>query len=167
MLKLKLQYCGHLIWRADSLEKTRCWERLKAGREGDGRGWDGWMASLTWWAWVWASSRRWWKTEKAGMLQSVGSQRVRHNWATEQQAIVLLQTINGISVANSPNWLNSHSSFSFEFRLNYLFTYKNRNNFLALFVTIRVMLNKGLSIKRFKNFFKFILLTLDWSQYMS
>ena len=62
MLKLKLQYCGHLIWRANSLEKTQCWERLKAGREGDDRGWDGWMASLTQWTWVWASSGRWWRT---------------------------------------------------------------------------------------------------------
>ena len=48
MLKLKLQYFGHLMWRIDLLEKTRCWERLKVGREGEDRGWDGWMASLTW-----------------------------------------------------------------------------------------------------------------------
>ena len=52
MLKLKLQYFGHLMWRTDSLEKTWCWERLKVGGEGDGRGWDGWMASLTQWTWV-------------------------------------------------------------------------------------------------------------------
>ena len=57
MLKLKLQYFGHLIWRADSFEKTWCWERLRAGREGDNRGWDGWMASLTQWTWVWVNSR--------------------------------------------------------------------------------------------------------------
>ena len=47
MLKLKLQYFGHLMWRTDSFEKTWCWERLKAGGEGDNRGWDGWMASPT------------------------------------------------------------------------------------------------------------------------
>ena len=47
MLKLKLQYFGHLMQRTDSLEKTLCWERLKAGGEGDDRGWDGWRASLT------------------------------------------------------------------------------------------------------------------------
>ena len=52
MLKLKLQYFGHLIWRADSLEKPWCWERLKVGGEGDGRAWDSWMASLTQWTWV-------------------------------------------------------------------------------------------------------------------
>ena len=85
MLKLKLQYSGHLMRRANSLERPWCWERLKAGREGDDRGQDGWMAWLTQWMRVWASSRRWWRTGKPGVLQSVGSQRVRHNWATEQQ----------------------------------------------------------------------------------
>ena len=60
MLKLKLQYLGHLMWRADSLERPWCWERLRAGREGDDRGWDGWIASLTQWTWVWVDSRIWW-----------------------------------------------------------------------------------------------------------
>ena len=61
-----------------------CWERLKVGGEGDDRGWDGLMASLTHeWTWVWASSWRWWRTGKPGMLQSTESQRVRHNWVTE------------------------------------------------------------------------------------
>ena len=54
----------------------------QAGEEDD-RGWDGWMASLTQWTWVWASSRSWWWTGKPGVLQSMGSQRVRHDWATE------------------------------------------------------------------------------------
>ena len=62
-----------------------CWERLRAGGEGDDRGWDGWMASLTQWTWVWASSGRWWWTGKPGVLQSMGSQRVRHDWVTKQQ----------------------------------------------------------------------------------
>ena len=148
MLKLKFQYFGHLIWRADSFEKNLmlgkiegrrrrgwqrmrwldgitysmgmglvrlhqlvmdreawrsvvhgvtksrtqqsdwtelnwCWERLKAGEEGDDRGWGASMASPTRWKWVWASSGSWWWTGKCGMLQSMGSQRVRHNWATE------------------------------------------------------------------------------------
>ena len=60
MLKLKLQYFGHLMWRVDSLEKTWCWEGLGAGGEGDDRGWDGWMASPTQWTWVWVNSRSWW-----------------------------------------------------------------------------------------------------------
>ena len=60
-----------------------CWERLKAGGEGENRRWDGWMASLTWWMWLWENSRSWWWTGKTGVLQSMGSQRVRHDWATE------------------------------------------------------------------------------------
>ena len=83
--KLKLQYFGHQMQRVNSLEKTWCWERLKAGGEGDNKGQDGWMASPTQWTWVWASSRRWWRTGKPGMLQSMGSKRVRHDWVTEQQ----------------------------------------------------------------------------------
>ena len=60
-----------------------CWERLKAGGEGDDRGWDGWMASLIQWTWVWVNSgSRWW-TGSPGMMQSMGLQRVEHDWATE------------------------------------------------------------------------------------
>ena len=82
ILKLKLQYFGHMMQRTDSLEKT-CWERLKAGREGDNRGWNGWMASPTRWTWVWASSKNWWWTGKPNVPLSVGLQRFGHNWATE------------------------------------------------------------------------------------
>ena len=67
MLKLKLQYFGY----------------LKAGREGDDRGWDGWMASLTQWTWIWASSGSWLWTGRPGVLQSMGLQRVRYDWVTE------------------------------------------------------------------------------------
>ena len=81
MLKLKFQYCGHLMWRADSLEKTVMLGKIEAGEE-DHRGWDGWMASLTMDN-VWTSSGSWWWTGKPGVLQSMGSQRVGHNWATE------------------------------------------------------------------------------------
>ena len=83
MLKLKLQYFGHLMPRDDSLEK-RPWfgERLKVEGEGGNRGWDGWMASPIQWTWVWANSGRRWRT---AVLQSMGSQRVGPDWATEQQ----------------------------------------------------------------------------------
>ena len=74
----------HLMQRADSLEKTWCWERLKAGGKGDDRGWDGWMASLTQWTWVWSSSGRWWRTRKPGVLQFIGLKRIKNNWVTEQ-----------------------------------------------------------------------------------
>ena len=60
-----------------------CQERLKAGGERDDRGQDGWMASPTRWTWVWVSSRSWWWTGKPGLQQSMGSQGVRHDWATE------------------------------------------------------------------------------------
>ena len=84
MLKLKLQYFGHLLQRIESLEKTlMLWERLRAGGEGDDRGWDGWMASPTQWTWVWVDSRSWWWTGRPGVLQSMRSQRVGHDWVTE------------------------------------------------------------------------------------
>ena len=60
-----------------------CWEILKTGGEGDDRGWDDWMASPIRWTWVWANFRRWWRTVKPGMPQSMGLQRVGHDWATE------------------------------------------------------------------------------------
>ena len=60
-----------------------CWERLRAGGEGDGRGWDGRMASPTRWTGVWVGSGSWWWTGKPGLLQSMGLQRIGHNWATE------------------------------------------------------------------------------------
>ena len=74
----------HLGLSQDKEKRPWCRERLKAGGEGGDRGWDGWMASLTQWTWVWASSGRLWRTGKPGVLQSMGSQRVRHYWATEQ-----------------------------------------------------------------------------------
>ena len=63
--------------------KDWCWEGLRAGGEGDDRGWDGWMASLTRWTWVWVNSGIWWWTGRPGMLRFMGSQRVGHDWATE------------------------------------------------------------------------------------
>ena len=83
MLKLKLQYFGHLMRRADSLKRPWCWERLKAGGEGDDRGWDGWMASPTQWTWVWVNSGSLWWTGRPGVLRFMGVQRVGHDWVTE------------------------------------------------------------------------------------
>ena len=60
-----------------------CCKRLKAGREGIGRGWDGWMASPTQWTWVWANSRSWWWIGRPDVLQSVGAKRVVYNWGTK------------------------------------------------------------------------------------
>ena len=83
MLKLKLQYYGHLMQRTDSLEKTLMLGKIEDRRRRDNRGWDGWMASPTWWTWLWVSSRSWWLIGKPDMLQSMGSQWVRHDWVTE------------------------------------------------------------------------------------
>ena len=85
MLKLKLQCFGHLMQTTDSLEKT-----LMLGKIEEEKGMtedDGWMASLTQWTWVWVGSRSWWWTGRPGVLQSMGSQRVGHNWATELNPI--------------------------------------------------------------------------------
>ena len=82
-----------LNWRSNTLatwweelthwERPWRWERLTAGRKGDDRGWDGWMASPTQWTWIWANSGSQWWTGKPGVLQSTGWQRVGHDWAVE------------------------------------------------------------------------------------
>ena len=77
-----------ILWPPDAkklthLKRPQCWERLKVGGKGDDRGWDDWMASFTQWTWVWASPWSWWWTRKPSVLQATGSQRVRHDWATE------------------------------------------------------------------------------------
>ena len=87
MLKLKLQYVGHLIQRADSFVKTLMLGKIEGGTEGDDRGWDGWMASPTQWTWVCIISGSWWWTGKPGVLQSMGSQRVGHHWVTELNSL--------------------------------------------------------------------------------
>ena len=82
MLKLKLQYFGTWCEELTHLKRPWCWERLKAGEEEEDRGRDGWMASLTQWTWFWANSRRWWRTGKPGMLQSMGVTKSR-TWLSD------------------------------------------------------------------------------------
>ena len=81
MLKLKYEDLTH--WK-----RPWCWDGLGAGGEGDNRGWDGWMASLTRWAWVWVNSGSWWWTRRPGVLRFMGTQRVGHDWVTELNWIV-------------------------------------------------------------------------------
>ena len=83
MLKLKLQYFGHLMEELTHWKRLWCWEGLGAGGEGDDRGWDVWMALPTRWTWVWVNSRSWWWTGRPGVLRVMGSRRVGHDWATE------------------------------------------------------------------------------------
>jgi len=83
MLKLKLQYFGHLMQRVDLLEKTLMLGRIGGRRRRGRQRWDGWMASPTLWTWVWVNSGSWWWTGRPGVLWFMGSQRAGHNWATE------------------------------------------------------------------------------------
>ena len=90
MLKMKFQYYGQLIWRANSLEKTVMLGKIEGRRRGD-RGSDGWMASSTQWTWVWASSGNWWWTGKPGVLQSMVSQRFGQDWVTELNRLLFIR----------------------------------------------------------------------------
>ena len=106
MLKLKLQYFGHLMPKRSWLigqelthwKRLWCWEGLGTGGEGDDKGWDCWMASLTWWTWVWVNSGSWWWTGKPGVLWFMGlqSRKWLSDW-TELKADKLLI---------SPSYLN-------------------------------------------------------------
>ena len=83
MLKLKVQYFGHLMRRVDSLEKTLMLGGIRGRRRRVDRRWDDWMASPTRWTWVWVNSRSWWWTGRPGVLWFMGSQRIGHNWENE------------------------------------------------------------------------------------
>ena len=97
---LKLQYFGHLMGTANSLEKILMLGKTEGRRRRGDRGWDGWMASLIQWTWTWANSERRWGTGRPGVLQSRGH-RVEHDYATEQQKQVRNKEFKG---ENGP-WL--------------------------------------------------------------
>ena len=82
------------------LKTPWCWERLKVGGEGDNRGWDGWMASLPQWRWVWVNSGSWWWTGRPGVLWPRVSRRVRHDWATELNCL----TPTSLHIWSQPGW---------------------------------------------------------------
>ena len=83
----KVKFNTLATWCAEPTHWKRpwCWESLRAEGEGVGRGWDSWKASLTQWTWVWANSKSLWRTEKPGVLQFIGSQRVGYDLAIKQQ----------------------------------------------------------------------------------
>ena len=91
MLKLKLQYFGHLMWRVDWLEGALMLEGIGGRRRRGRQDEDAWMASLIWWTWVWVNIWSWWWTGRSGVLQFMGSQRVGHDWATELNWICFLK----------------------------------------------------------------------------
>ena len=79
-----------IIWPPNKLthwKRSWCWEGLRAGEDGGNRDRNGWMASLTQWTWIWASSGTWWRTGKTGILSSMGLQKIGHNWVTKQQEL--------------------------------------------------------------------------------
>ena len=89
-----------ILWPPDvkHLKGPWCWERMKAGGEGDDKGWDGWMASPTQWIWVWVNSGSWWWTGRPGMPQFMGSQRIGHDWVnwTDMYIFVYINCIHFI-----------------------------------------------------------------------
>ena len=99
-----------ILWPPDAKswlwKRPWCWERLKAGGEGDDRGWDGWMASPTQWTWVWVNSGYFWWTGRPGLLQSMGLQKVRQDWATE------LNWFKWVYLSFSPPFSTSSPPFS-------------------------------------------------------
>ena len=115
MLKLKLQYFSHLMWRANSLEKTLMLCKIQDRSRGDDRGWYGWMASLTQWTWVWASSESSWWTGRPGVLQSMGLQRVGHDWATKLNWITMNYELLIICKWGYTNWGSFQISFDTDF----------------------------------------------------
>ena len=91
MLKLKLQYFGHLTGRADLVWKTQCWQRLRAEGEGVDREWDGWMdGTIDSMDMNLSKLQRQWKTGKPGVLQSMGLQRVGHDLVIKQQEMTMI-----------------------------------------------------------------------------
>ena len=122
------------------LQRPWCWGRLRAGGEGDDRRWDGWTASPTQWTWVWVNSGSWWWTGRPGVLQFMGSQRVRHDWATEHIFIYKIYEIltcrcwavHWISVFHSVG-LNSSWKMTAYQGLNFLVSFAVRASHTMMF----------------------------------
>ena len=96
------------IWICEELthwKRLWCWDGLGAGGEEDDRGWDGWMASLTWWTWVWVNSGSWWWTGRPGVLRFMGSQRVGHDWVTD-----LIWTVSRWQVCPIGSWCHCETT---------------------------------------------------------
>ena len=93
------------------LKRPCCWERLRAGGEGDNRGWDGWKASLTQWTWVWVNPRSWWWTGRPGVLRFIESQKVGHDWATELNWIALQCSVSFCCLTKWINYKYTYISF--------------------------------------------------------
>ena len=126
MLKLKLEHFGHLLWRTDSLEKTLMLGKIE-GRRRRGQQRMRWLdASPTQWTWVWVNSGSWWWTGRPGVLQCMGSQRVRHNWATEPNWTELLVKMWGIESPNKHWWYEYNMAETIRRQLTVPISYKRK-----------------------------------------
>ena len=105
MLRLKVQYFGSQCKDLTHWKRLWCWEGLRAGREGDDKGWGGWMASLTQWRWVWVNSGSWWWTGRPGLLRFMGLQKVGHDWATELNWTELDYKIKLVNPKGNQPWI--------------------------------------------------------------
>ena len=118
------------------MKRPWCWERLRARGEGDSRGWDGWMASLTRWTWVWVDSWGWWWTGRPGVLRFTRSQRVGHNPATELNWTEgarwnnLFNQWQQLSIYVRVSFANFFPQIAIAFFLNYKIV--NTNNMITL-----------------------------------
>ena len=114
-----------------------CWKRLKPGGEGDDRGWDGWMASLTQWTWVWVNLGSWWWTARPSVLQSMGSQRVGHDWSTELNWTLFPGKVNLTEVHDWSVFMKSVFFFFLEMHVSNLrLTAQTLQPFLLWFLAV-------------------------------
>ena len=145
-----------VLWppHAKHWKRLWCWEGLGAGGEGDDRGWDGWMVSLTQWTWVWVNFRSWWRTGRPGVLWFMGSQRVGHNWATELgSGIIFLSTFYG--------WLSQKHSKWIKQIIYYLVSFSFQNFFFCL--NIYILLYQLLSLVYVKDLRQMLHISLFFS----
>ena len=134
VLKMKLQYFGYLIWRTDSWKRPWCWERLKAGGEGDNRGWDGWMESPIQWTWVWARSRKSEGQESLvccspwGCKESDTTERLNWMFIFSCYVKFLIYPFNGCLVIYHMVYWNTHRHFLF---VEHTYVYIQNTTFLS------------------------------------
>ena len=119
------------MWRADSLEKTLMLGKLRAGGEGNDRGWDGWKALLIQWTWVWVSFRVWWWTGRPGVLWSMWSQTAGHDWATElnwskkMSLKMVYQALKSKQILDFKNYFENHLAFGSHNQVDDFFHFKD------------------------------------------
>ena len=153
---LKLQYFGHLMQRAHSLGKTLMLGKTEGRRRRGKRGWVGWMALPNGLTWVWASSWSWWWTGRPGVLQSMGSQRVGHNYVTQLNwTNVRIKYEIRSSKSSSKNPLMGKGSWTRNHNRNWIVLLS------LLFIFISSCLKYTQELSRHKEKFQFIILSLN------